>query len=380
MAETKNKNISDDDEEISKLREIVLKWVEAKKEEESPKKIKKPAPKSPEKITPKPVITAEDKIEIKSEAKTAIKERKKKKSKLLISLGLIVIVIFGILIFFGLGLYYHKFNAQTTQLITKIIPYPVAIVNFKPISYYQWEKQTRALLNFYEKEKIKNPKLSIPTLVETENHVLDRMINEEITKELAKRYQLLVTTNDLETSINELVKSPEIGSVEILNQQLSELYNWSLDDFKKEILEPMLLKNKVATAIALDERINQDALKKAEEILDKIKKGEEKFEELAKKYSGDITAVQGGDLGYFSQGQMVPEFEKAAFALNPGEVSDIVKTKFGYHIIQVIEKLVNENNEVTQIRARHILIPGKNLDNYLEEIKKESKIWRLIKI
>src|SRR5690606_36379540 len=78
-----------------------------------------------------------------------------------------------------------------------------------------------------------------------------------------------------------------------------------------------------------------DTEEEAREILSKIRGGAD-FEELAKMYSKDPgTKDLGGDLGFFAKGKMVPEFEEAAFALNPGEVSDVVKTEYGYHVIKV---------------------------------------------
>jgi peptidyl-prolyl cis-trans isomerase C len=71
----------------------------------------------------------------------------------------------------------------------------------------------------------------------------------------------------------------------------------------------------------------------AEQILQKIKEGES-FEVLAAQYSIDSSRKRGGDLGYFGRGVMVREFENAAFALKKGEVSGLVKTQFGYHIIK----------------------------------------------
>ena len=76
--------------------------------------------------------------------------------------------------------------------------------------------------------------------------------------------------------------------------------------------------------------------KEVNTILERLKKGE-KFSAIAKDVSLCPSKKRGGDLGTFARGQMVKEFEKAAFALNKGQISGIVKTQFGYHIIKRLE-------------------------------------------
>jgi peptidyl-prolyl cis-trans isomerase D len=82
----------------------------------------------------------------------------------------------------------------------------------------------------------------------------------------------------------------------------------------------------------------EEIKKTAEDVLKQAKKGA-KFEDLAKKYSEDPgTKEKGGDLGWITQGQTVPEFEKTAFGLDKGQMSDLVRTQYGFHIIKVLEK------------------------------------------
>src|SRR6202042_967499 len=88
----------------------------------------------------------------------------------------------------------------------------------------------------------------------------------------------------------------------------------------------------------VDEKGVAEAQHRAEDLLKQVKSGAN-FEDLAKKYSEDPgSAKQGGSLGWIGRGQTVPEFEKAAFSLPKGQMSDLVKSSYGFHIIRVDDK------------------------------------------
>jgi peptidyl-prolyl cis-trans isomerase C len=121
------------------------------------------------------------------------------------------------------------------------------------------------------------------------------------------------------------------------------------------------------------------AMKKIKEAQAHLKKGED-FADVAKKYSDDPGSKdRGGDLGYFSRGDMVPAFDKAAFSLDVGQTSDIVTTDFGYHIIQVQEKKAAGKMSLDEIKddLREYLFQqrgAKRFESYVKDLRSKADI------
>jgi peptidyl-prolyl cis-trans isomerase D len=91
---------------------------------------------------------------------------------------------------------------------------------------------------------------------------------------------------------------------------------------------------------------------RAEEVLAQARSGTD-FAELAKKYSEDDTnAANGGDLDFFGRGRMVPEFDQAVFAMQPGQVSDLVKTQYGYHVIKLVDRKEGTSRPLDEVRQQ----------------------------
>ncbi len=99
-----------------------------------------------------------------------------------------------------------------------------------------------------------------------------------------------------------------------------------------------------------DEAAEAAARERIEKIFEDVQQ-EKPFDILAQQYSEDSsTAPRGGDLGFFERGQMVPAFEEAAFALQPGEISEIIRTRFGFHVIKLEERQVETSRSLDEVR------------------------------
>ena len=162
-------------------------------------------------------------------------------------------------------------------------------------------------------------------------------------------------------------------SVEISEAETKAAFDANQKDYEQVHARHILIayKGSPAAQTGKKELTEDEAKAKAQDIRRKLAAGS-KFEDLAKTESDDIgSAANGGDLGSFGHGQMVPEFEKAAFETKPGETSDVIRTQFGYHIIKV------ESREVTPFagvkdKLTHDL-HQKKLQEQLDKLKVDAK-------
>jgi len=182
--------------------------------------------------------------------------------------------------------------------------------------------------------------------------------------------------------ITQFVETTFVAKTVVSEADIRSFYDNNQDKFKQD--EAVKASH---ILIGVDDNATVDEKKKAREKADKLKKelvGGADFAALAKGNSTCPSAPQGGDLGFFGKGQMVPSFEKAAFALKPGEVSDVVETQFGYHIIKLVEKKPATTTEFKEVKAKiEDYLKGQKVNEaiqkFIEDVKKTAKIEILLK-
>ncbi len=166
----------------------------------------------------------------------------------------------------------------------------------------------------------------------------------------------------------EALQERKAREIQITRREVEEFYETyrdSLPELKASVKIRHILRPIEASTSA-----EEVARRKIKEIKRRLENGES-FEELARQYSQDPgSAARGGDLGMLERGDLVREFEEVAFALQPGEISDIVKTRFGFHIIKLEEKVGEK------IHPKHILI---RLDSSEEDERYTLQKIKLIK-
>jgi peptidyl-prolyl cis-trans isomerase C len=192
----------------------------------------------------------------------------------------------------------------------------------------------------------------------------------------------LKTITAKEVTVTHLIDAELKDKATVSDQEAQKFYDENKDKFEtsESVRASHILIGVDQEAAEADKK---KAREKAETILKEVKSGKD-FAELAKKDSTCPSSAQGGDLGYFGKGQMVKPFEDAALALKPGEISGIVETQFGFHIIKLTDK--KPATTVTFSEAKDKIVDylkrqklEKLIGEYVDGLKKNAKIEVLYK-
>lgn len=188
--------------------------------------------------------------------------------------------------------------------------------------------------------------------------------------------ELLMNQSDLEQftrkdiAINNMIEARFGSKVKVTESDAKKFYDDNRTKYFEQGARVRASHILVGTPESASKEDRDQARAKAEALLERIKKGED-FAEIARKESTCPSKDKGGDLGVFGQGDMVPPFEKAAFGLKPGEVSGVVSTAFGYHIIKLTETIPPQVQRFDEVKAKIV--------EYLKREKVRAEIPGLIK-
>lgn len=289
------------------------------------------------------------------------------KNKIVLSVSAFAIVLAVFIGVFSYGIYNQGWEGGATRSVAKIIPFPAASVGGSWINFSAYLDEVDILKDYHQDFKSVDFSTDegAAKLAEIKDTTLYQMIEDVVIKKEASRLGVIVTNDEFEASFKDLLESN--GGEDKVKENLDKYYNnMSIAAFKEQYRKKML-RAKLSEKITEDESLHADSKKKATDLLAQINSGED-FATLATANTDDTaSATTGGDLGFFGKGKMVPEFETAAFALKKGQVSEVVKTVYGYHIIKVTDTKGEE------IQVSHILIKTQDFNEWLTEKVEESQ-------
>jgi len=293
-------------------------------------------------------------------------------------------------------------------------PDPVATVNGSPIplSDFKWEMKNAAARGFDPDESADNEQRSF------RSRVLEELIDREILYQESTKAGVSIDQESVQQRMDQL--KGRFPDEEVFKKALEDM-NMTEESLKRHIERGMSISQYVdevfvqkadvsekdvqtfydehPEAFTRPERVHarhillqkkpdsspEDIAKNRElltSIRSRVEHGED-FGNLAKEHSDCPSSSQNGDLGFFGRGEMVQEFEDAAFALEPGAVSEIVETQFGLHLIQLVEKQPESIVPLAEIKDRLTLFlkqeKGKEAAaDHLSELKKTASIERMV--
>ena len=304
--------------------------------------------------------------------------KKKKSKKLKSAIYTIILAVVVISIFTYLILTENKGTVEGTSIV---------MVNGEPITDAELESEFQKLPPQYQ------------SLI-TKEDLLDQIIDRKLLFQEAESLGIDASEDEIDEQLD--IVRQQFPTEEIFLEILDE-QNLSIEDIKDQIKDQIIINkllnktvfNDIEVSVEeieeyYDENIDQfkapsdnirashilvESSEDAKEIIGRLKDGEE-FEDLAVEYSIDPSvAVNKGDLGFFSEGMMVEEFEKAAFSLNVGQVKGPVETQFGFHIIKRLPdeiSLEDASDEITLILSQSK--QSEEIEGYIEDLREKAKI------
>ena len=292
---------------------------------------------------------------------------------------------------------------------------PVATVNGKEVSRKSYEREIEML---QARAARQGRPLAEPQLAMIKVQILENMIDQELLYQQSEKSGIQIDAEAVEThlasikqrfesedafqkaiqqmeiteeeikfqirrgmAIQELVQTNVVDKIDISDTEMKQYFDSHPDEFKEseQVKASHIL---VKVDPAADPAAKDEAMKKIRDVREKVQKGED-FSTLAQEYSEGPSASRGGDLGYFSRGQMGKSFEDAAFDLKTDQVSDVVETQFGYHLIKVYdhkpEKMLSYNEVKDDLRKRlKQERTQEEVDAYIKELRENAEIKKHI--
>jgi len=304
-----------------------------------------------------------------TESKAPKKVNAKKNIFFLIKTAGLGLIFFVIILLFGI--YLAGWQGGLAQTITRFIPLPAAYVAGDYVPLKDFLSDVKALESYLKRNNFQF------TAYEIRSKVMTSLVEKKIMERIALANNITVTEEDIKAELAGSVLKE--NSREQIDRLVYELYGWDFDTYIAKVVRPLVLAERIEDFY--NQSSSNDALKqKMADYQRQLLNSPEDFEKLAAEVNNDETKAAAGDWGWFGLGSVNPAIELALLNLEDGQISEMVETADGYHLIKLTEMIVDDQDGKPYFHAGHIFLKKSSFQDYLKEIIKEAKVINLLKI
>jgi len=312
---------------------------------------------------------------------------------------------------FGLGIFFLCYGPLSPS--EAVVDRIVAVVNQEIITFSEIEKWSRP---FQEEIQTEDRLERRERIQEVFRKILGRIIDEKLIEQEARRSGIKVTSKEIEGAVEEVKQKNKINQEELEKALAAE--GLTLEAFKKELERRILRTKFVSSVVKVEQKAGEKELmeffqknvnhyrvnesyrtahilflilpdatpeqiqgirKKSQKVLERIKEGAD-FAKMVMEYSEDTSSRKdGGDLGYFKKGELLPALEKEAMRLQVGEVSGLIRTELGFHILKLLDRKGGEPPPFEEVKEKvqadyYGMEWEKALQQFLSKLKEKSVI------
>lgn len=291
----------------------------------------------------------------------------------------IIAIILAFIIIVAVAFYVFGAQNAIVDKTAKILHFPAAIIGFGRIATVtELENNLISVRSFYENQDFSDVGLRVDfktadgqkRLKIKEKELLNKLIENNIIEKLAADRGITVTTAMVSQNVDREIA--QFDNSDNVSKKLADLYGWDIADFKEKIVKPDMYREELEKNMRATDTDFTKAKEKITQAQSELQQGTD-FVAVAKKYSEGESAVAGGDLGWFTADQMVPEIAVAAFIMKKGDRSDVIESSIGFHIIQIDDKETKDG--IDRIKLSQIIVRKINFADWLLEQEKNIHIF-----
>lgn len=309
--------------------------------------------------------------------------KKAKKAKIWLIVGVSAGAIFLFLLFLVLGVYKFNWNNRFFVSATKIVPFPaVYIRGAGSISVNEVKANLISVKKFYESQDFEKIGMRVDFSTDQgkkrlrvkEKEIISKMIENKVIEDLAKKRGIVLMDSTVTTELESNVQ--QFGNKDNLMSDLARLYGWTIKDFEQKVVKPGMYSEKLAQVYA-DEMDTTAQQEKIKSLHEKATSKKEDFAKVAKENSDGQSAQDGGDLGWSTKEQLIQPVADKAFSMKVGEISEPIESPLGFHILKLVEK--KTDNEQEMVHLSQIFVKKTTFADWLKEKTKDYSVTIFLK-